>query len=119
MLLTSSDGRKTALKLHRQFGHPGAERLIRMLRNAEMLDCVMEKEIRNVTENCDVCIKHKRPTPRPVVSVQMAEKFNEVIAMDLKQVRQHLFLVIVDLATRYCVASVINKKSARTVVGSV
>ena len=90
-----------------------------MLRNAEILDCDMEKEIRSVTESCEVCIKHKRPPPRPVVSVQMAEKFNEVISMDLKQVQQHLFLVIVDLATRYCVASVIANKSAKTVVGSV
>ena len=89
-----------------------------MLRNAEILDCNMEKEIRSVTESCEVCIKHKRPPPRPVVSVQMAEKFNEVISMDLKQVQQHLFLVIVDLATRYCVASVIANKSAKTVVGS-
>ena len=90
-----------------------------MLRNAEMLDCDMEKQIRSVTENCEVCIKYKRPTPRPVVSVQMAEKFNEVIAMDLKQVQQYLVLVMVDLATRYCVASVIANKSAKTVVGSV
>ena len=38
MLLASSDSNKIALKLHRQFDHPGAERLIRMLRNADMLD---------------------------------------------------------------------------------
>ena len=115
MLLASSDSNKIALKLHRQFGHPGAERLIRMLRNADMLDSDIKKQIRSVTENCEVCKKYKRPAARSVVSVQMAEKFNEVIAMDLKQVRQHL--VLVDLATRYCVASVIPNKSAKTVVG--
>ena len=119
MLLSSSESSRTALKLHRQFGHPGADRLIRMLQNAEMLENDLEKQIRSVSENCEVCIKYKRPTPRPVVSVQMAEKFNEVIAMDLKQVRQHLVLVIVDLATRYCAASVIPNKSARTVIGSI
>ena len=119
MLLAPLDSNKIALKLHHQFGHPGAERSIRMLHNADMLDNDIEKQIRSVTENCEVCIKYKRPAARPVVSVQMAEKFNEVIAMDLKQVRQHLVLVMVDLATRYCVASVIPNKSAKTVVGRI
>ena len=119
MLLASSDSNKIALKLHHQFGHPGAERLIRMLRNADMLDNDIEKQIRSVTKNCEVCIKYKRPAARPVVSAQMAEKFNKVIAMDLKQVRQHLVLVMVDLATRYCVASVIPNKFAKTVVGGI
>ena len=119
MLLASSDSNKIALKLHRQFGHPGAERLIRMLRNADMLDNDIEKQIRSVTENYEMCIKYKRPAARPVVSVQMSEKFNEVIAMDLKQVQQHLVLVMVDLATRYCVASVIPNKSAKTMVGGI
>ena len=69
MLLDSSDSNKIALKLHHQFGHPGAERLIRMLQDADMLDNDIEKQIGSVAENCEVCIKYKHPAARPVVSV--------------------------------------------------
>ena len=91
MLTASSDHLKKAEKLHRQFGHPSADRLIRMMRNADIKDLELERKIRNITETCDVCVKHKRPSPRPVVSVPMAEKFNDVVAMDLKKWQQYTF----------------------------
>lgn len=46
----------------------------------------------------------------------MARKFNEVIAVDLKAWGNKHFLVIVDLATRYCMATVITNKCASTIV---
>ena len=46
----------------------------------------------------------------------MATKFNEVIAMDLKVWDRYYFLVIVDLATRYCAATVLTNKLASSVI---
>ena len=45
-----------------------------------------------------------------------ASKFNDVISMDLKVWGNCYFLVIVDLATRYCTATVIRDKCANTII---
>ena len=104
--------RQTASKLHRQFGHTGSENLVKLLRNAGVRNRKLELEIEAVTKGCETCMKFKRPVPRPVVALPMASKFNEVIAMDLKVWDKYYFLVIVDLATRYCAATVLTNKLA-------
>ena len=46
----------------------------------------------------------------------MARKFNEVVAMDLKVWGKKYFLVVVDLATRFCQATVLPNKEAPTII---
>ena len=46
----------------------------------------------------------------------MASSFNETIAKDLKSYNGVYFLVLVDLATRYCTATVIHNKMPATVI---
>ena len=46
----------------------------------------------------------------------MATYFNEMIAMDLKMWSKQYFLVIVDLATRFCSGCVINNKLPATII---
>lgn len=117
--LKGSDVRKTALKLHRQFGHPTSEKLIKLINNAGMKNSELEQTIQKVTKECVVCFKFRKAKPRPVVSMPMASKFNEVIAMDLKAWGNKYFLVIIDLATRYCTATVIGDKRAATIIKTV
>ena len=72
-----------------------------------------------MAKGCETCMKFKRPVPRPAVALPMASKFNEVIAMDLKVWDKYYFLpflVIVDLATRYCAATVLTNKLASSVI---
>ena len=108
--------RQTASKLHRQCGHTGSEKLVKLLRNAGVRNRKLELEIEAVAIGCETCKKFKRPVPRPVVALPMASKFNEVIAMDLKVWDKYYFLVIVDLATRYCAATVLTNKLASSVI---
>ena len=111
--------RKVALKLHRQFAHPSAEKLRSLLKNARRADESLLRAVDEVTAACEICMRYKRPRPRPVVSMPMATSFNETVAMDLKSWQGVYFLVLVDLATRYCVATVIPNKSAEAVVESI
>lgn len=46
----------------------------------------------------------------------MASIFNEVIAMELRAWGKQYFLVIVDLATRFCASTVISDKHAPTIL---
>ena len=104
-----------ALKLHKQFAHPSKEKLIR---EAGIKDLELEEEVRRIGENCETCIKFKRAPSRPVVSMPMARNFNDILSMDLKIWHDKYFLVMVDMATRYCNACVINCKIARVIIDS-
>ena len=83
-LLQEGDVGKRATKLHRQFGHPTAKKLKKLVQDAEIHDSTLEREIDKVTRECDVCARYRRPCSRPVVSVSLASQFNEAVAMDLK-----------------------------------
>ena len=117
----SKNYRAIASKLHRQFSHPTPKRLFNLIQKSSfnhLKNKNFENEIKNVTENCITCIKFKKPPPRPVVCMPMASEFNETVAMDLKIWGKFYFLVIVDLATRFCTAAVINNKMPATIIKS-
>lgn len=114
--LEGSDVQNKALKLHRQFGHPTSEKLNKLISDAGVKDSGLRKAVETVSRDCKVCCKFKKARPRPIVCMPMASKFNDVISMDLKVWGNCYFLVIVDLATRYCTATVIRDKCANTII---
>ena len=119
MMTTDNDPHKIALKLHKQFAHPSVEKLTKLLRNANILNKELENEIKSVSEKCEICCKFKKPQPRPVVGMPLSSKFNEAVSMDLKVWRQNsYFLVVVDLATRYCSATLITNKQPKTILNA-
>ena len=113
------DDRKMACKLHRQFAHPNPKVLKRIIQNAGVKNKKLEKEIDLIAEKCITCLKFQKRPPRPVVSVAWATEFNEMIAMDLKFWGTRYFLVMVDLATRFCTACVIIKKTPPIIVKAI
>ena len=116
--ISDPDIHKVGTKLHKQFGHPSSEKLIKLLRDARVNNKSLENKIREVSDSCEVCLKYKKPVPRPIVALPIAKKFNDVVAMDLKVFGSVYFLVLVDHATRYCASVVINDKKPATIVQS-
>jgi hypothetical protein len=110
---------KVAHKLHKQFGHPTPVKLIALLKNAGVLNKALETAVNSVCSSCDVCARFKKAKPRPIVSLPLADKFNETIAMDLKSWGKVYFLVIIDHATRYCNAIVIQNKTSTTIIRAI
>ena len=104
----TTDDKHIATKLHKQFGHPSPKTLIKLLQNAGMKTKTLEKEVYNISENCITCIKYRKPFSRPVVCTPLAKQFNEMLGMDLKIWGREYFLVLVDIATRFCGACVIS-----------
>lgn len=115
---SSQSVESVALKLHRQFAHPTSEKLKKLLKNANRTDAKLLDAVDSVTSKCDICLRFKRAKPRPVVSLPLASSFNETVAMDLEFTEGHIFLVMVDLATRYCLAAIVKDKSADSIVKS-
>ena len=108
--------RDIANKLHRQFGHPTPQTLIKIINNAGIINKDLEKEIETISKMCITCLKYRRPFSRPVVCVPLAYEFNEMLGIDLKTWGSNYFLVLVDIATRFCAAKVIRNKVPSTII---
>ena len=112
-------------KLHLQFGHPGKEKLVKLIEEAwragncgrgeKRLEDV-KKEIRDISEECETCQRFRKTPARPVVGLTWSNKFNEVVAMDLGEFEGRRFLVIVDMGTRYVQACWLRNKKPEEVI---
>ena len=110
----------TAQKLHRQFGHPNPEALIKLIKKAGIKNKKLIKEVRSISGSCVTCLQNKKPSPRPVVCLPLAQRFNEMVGMDLKYWSKNTyFLVMVDIGTRYCAAYVIHDKKPNTIIEAI
>ena len=76
---------KTVLKLHRQFAHSTKKRLIALLKDAGVWKEEYYETVSEIEENCELGKVYSKTPSRPVVGMPMATKFNEKVAMDLKQ----------------------------------
>ena len=110
------DKNKTAKKLHQQFGHPTHDKLLQLVKTAGVEDGEFQDQLKKVAENCTTCIKFKRKNPRPIMGMSLSKDFNNTVAMDLKQYGQKYILHIIDLATRYSNAVLINSRHKDVVV---
>ena len=111
------DLKRKAVKLHLQFCHPNADRLIDLLRKAGVHDEKVIKTIKDVTSKCDICIRHKKPPLRPAVGFPLASEFNETVALDLKSFHPNGYVLhIIDHLTRYSAACYIKDKKKETII---
>ena len=113
---TGENFKSIAKKLHFQFNHPSSEKLIKLLKDGGHGHQDLIKEVKLLPEKCLICIKRQKPPLRPVVCLPMASTFNEVLAVDLKAWGKYHFLVMVDLATRFCQATVVPNKAPSTII---
>ena len=121
ILFTVSDQppEKIALKLHRQFSHPSADRLIKLVKDqGKECDDIVEA-IRKVTQECKICQEYRKPPPRPIVGLPIASRFNQCIAMDLKQFKNVHLLHIIDHATRLSAGAIIRSKKPSVIVNEI
>ena len=107
-----------ATKLHRVFAHPPAERLLKLIESADpkwSQNRELKDEVQKISDDCTTCKIYKKPPPRPVVSLAMAE-FNETVAMDLKEHRGKIILHLIDMCTRLSQAIFIPNKKRETII---
>ncbi len=113
---TFLEKKKIAEKLHRQFSHPSTGKLTRLVKNARITDSEFLDIVENFSGNCEVCQRYKKPNPKPVVSMSLATDFNEVVAMDIKEVKGFKILHLIDHATRYSVAARLKSKESSEII---
>ena len=118
IITEDSNIKAIAKKLHRQYGHPSARRLISLIKKAGEDNESLIKEIEEIGKNCDSCKRYQKTRPRPAVTLPLASEFNETVAMDLKIYKNNsiYFLHVIDLLTRFSMAGVIRSKKAETII---
>ena len=111
---------KKAEKLHRQFSHASADKLITLLKTAGFTKKDYFDAINSVCSNCEICLKYKRPKPRPVVGLPRGKVFNDCVAMDLKSLGTNVHILhMIDTLTRYSSGKIIYNKNKDTVAGAI
>ena len=84
--LSQSEKMRKAMKLHRQFLHASKEKLCKLVKESkdfsdkEFLDIIEE-----CCDSCEICQKFVRPSLRPIAGLNLANNFNQVACMDLKE----------------------------------
>ena len=118
----------TAKKLHNSLGHPPAERLITTVKSAlvnkePVLVKSLMDAIRNYSINCQSCLMNQKPVPRPKITLPNAIIVNDVLAMDVTfwsnpndSTKLYPILHMIDLATRFSSACLINNVDADVVI---
>ena len=108
-----------ALKLHRQFAHPPARRILKLMDlsgDPWQNDEELKEALRVVSETCETCRNFKKPPPRPVVGLPLATTFLECVGMDLKFYLGNILLHCVDHVTRLSMSVRISSKHPHVIL---
>ena len=114
--LNTQERYKTLLKLHRQFAHPPTKRLAALLKDAGIWKVDYEKDLDQIKNRCELCKVYAKTPSRPVVGMPMASKFNEKVAMDLKQWNGRWILHIIDMWSRYTLSIFVDRKKPCNII---
>ena len=69
-----------------------------------------------IEDKCELCKIYAKTPSRPIVGMPMARKFNENVAMDLKQKNSRWILHIIDMWSRYTLSIFIDRKKSSNVI---
>ena len=87
---------KMCMKIHRQFSHARGNKLKNLAKDGGINDSEFLQMMESIHDRCNICIKYKKPPPKPIVCAPLAKEFNESIAMDLKDISGNLVIHLTD-----------------------
>ena len=92
------------------------KRLIAVLKDAGVWKDEYEETLAEIGEKCELCKVYAKTPSRPVVGMPMATKFNEKVAMDLKQWNGRWILHIIDMWSRHTLSVFIDRKKPCNII---
>ena len=107
-------------KLHIQFGHYSEDKSIQLLLNAckSKLSKHERETLEHISGSCEICRKHGRCQPKPVVALPMATRFNQCVSMylhELTEFQPHIwYFHMVDVFTRFSNACIVRTNKPGT-----
>ena len=111
-------------KLHHLCGHSGSKKLETLLGKAGKLDKDTESNISKIQQSCDSCQKNAKRKPRPKFSLPRAERFNQIVTIDLKEYdrddpRRRYICYLIDMFSRLVAAKFIANKNPSQIVTTI
>ena len=68
---------------------------------------------------CPTCVRYKKNAPRPIDGFSLGTHFNHTVAMDIKAIKGHKVLHLVDHATRYSVGVRLPSKKSSDILTAI
>jgi hypothetical protein len=102
-------------RLHLRLWHCSASRLSALLKAAGVSQQAI-KLVEDVCKTCSVCRMWQRPSNKAAVSSRLSDKLGEIVQHDLFFHKQHVICVLLDEATRWTVAGVIEGKDTASLL---
>jgi hypothetical protein len=102
-------------QLHRRFGHPSAERLVRLLERAGHDDDQHRKVINRIIKYCSPCQRFGRSPGRFKFTIRDDVAFNHTVIVDVMYIDNLPVLHVVDEATHFQAARWLQNMSSECV----
>ena len=110
---------KSLTHLHKQMGHPVKLKLVAFIKDANSWQDKFSAVIDKIYEECNKCKELAKTPSRPVVSLPMASRFNEKVAMDLKMWDNKYILHLIDMWSRYTISVFVSRKTKETIIDNI
>ena len=113
---------KKVRKIHQILCHPRKEILLNFFRASSNSDDETLDIVKEVSNSCKVCLKHKRTPSDPKVGMPLACDFNQCVTLDLRgpiNVQKHYILYAIDSFSRLTRGIIIKNKQPETVVKAI
>ena len=107
------------LKLHRQFAHPSADKLIKLINSPGGHWEKDQKDTTSVSDDCEICQIYKKSPARPIARLPMATSFKECIAMDLKFYKGKIILHLVDQAKKLPTSCFATSNETKAIINGI
>lgn len=106
-------------KLHHLCGH--SKRLEKLINKAGKMTSNTRDRLTKIQDSCDSCQKNQKRKPRPKFSLPRAERFNQIVTIDLKEYDrndpEHRYICyLIDMHTRLVAAKFITDKKPAQIV---
>ena len=115
----SAEKLKIASNLHKQFSHLTGKKLKDLAKNAGITDQEFLTMLKEIPSSCETCLRYKKVQPRPVVGFSLASRFNEWVALDMKDIKGNKILHLIDLFSKYSFAVRVPNKESLTIINTI
>ena len=111
-------------KLHHLCGHSNSKRLEKLLDKAGRLNKETEINLSKIHQSCDSCQKNAKRKPRPKFSLPRADRFNQIVTIDLKEYdrddhKRRYICYLIDMFSRLVAAKFIPNKNPCQIVATI
>ena len=123
----NTESYKAIKKVHRVLGHPKEVKLCSLYRSKNALTPTVNKIIKKVCSQCNICKRFNKSQPRPKVGLPKATSFNECVSLDLKNVSslledpndKRMIVYMTDEFTKYTKGKIIQGKTKEKVLEAI